>query len=81
MQRVRVGVTGLALVVILIGLASAIFSVVNRERPVAAAGGARPEVVAAIADSNASGPADEPLAELGVAPAAPDDNSAAPKGR
>jgi len=33
MQRVRVGVTGLAMVMVLIALASAIFSSANREEP------------------------------------------------
>ena len=33
-QRVRVGMTGLAMVVVLIGVASAIFTSANRERPV-----------------------------------------------
>lgn len=80
MQRVRVGVTGLALVLLLIGLASAVFNSVNRERPVAAIGGAKPETVAAIADDNmqsASDQPNEPLVDLGVAPAAaPEDNKA-----
>lgn len=67
MQRVRVGLTGLALVLLLIGLASAVFTSVNRERPVTAVGGATPGTVAAMADAN-SAAANEPLAELGVAP-------------
>lgn len=70
-QRVRVGMVGLAAVILLIGVASAIFSTVDRERPVAAAGAARPDVVANMS-APAAGPAvqptNEPLAELGVAP-------------
>lgn len=85
MQRVRVGVTGLALVLLLIGLAGAIFSSVNREQPVTAIGGAKPETVAAIADDNAqAGSADqpnEPLADLGVAPAAIPEEENQAKGR
>ncbi len=71
-QRVKVGMTGLAFVLLLIGLASAIFSSVNRERPVAAIGAAKPDVVANLTNANAADPmasaGKEPLAELGVAP-------------
>ena len=72
MQRVKVGLIGLAAVVLLIGLASAIFSAANRERPVIAAGAPAAEVVANMAITNTTLPTDtanEPLAELGVAPA------------
>jgi hypothetical protein len=70
-QRVRVGMSGLAAVVLLIGVASAIFSTVNHEAPVDGAGNA-----AAIGNFSAPGAApsatasNEPLAELGVTPAA-----------
>lgn len=57
--------TGLALVVLLIGIAGAIFSAVDREAPVDAAGAANSAVVADITALNQS---EEPLAELGVAP-------------
>jgi len=72
MQRVRVGMTGLAMVLVLIGLASAIFTSANRgDESVTAVGGSNAAVVANIADGqalpNAKGK-DEPLAELGVAP-------------
>ncbi len=73
MQRIRVALTGLAAVVLLIGLAGAIFSAVDRNAPVEAAGAARPDVVANLTGA-APGPnaeaavVDEPLAELGVAP-------------
>lgn len=69
-QRVRVGMIGLAAVVLLIGVASAIFSSVNREAPVDGAGN-----VAAIGNLSAPGaapspsPGNEPLAEMGVTPA------------
>lgn len=71
MQRVRVGMTGLAMVLVLIGLASAIFSSASREEPVAAVGASNALVVANITDgiANTTGK-DEPLAELGVAPSA-----------
>lgn len=69
-QRVKVGMTGLALVLLLIGLASAIFSSASREPPVAAAGAAQPDVVAnlVVSDTTNGAAAKEPLAELGVAP-------------
>ncbi len=71
MQRVRVGMTGLAMVLVLIGVASAIFSSANRDQPVDAIGAPNASVVANMTDpSNATvGKAkDEPLATLGVAP-------------
>lgn len=73
MQRVKVGLVGLAAVVLLIGLASAIFSAANREKPIVAAGAPQAEAVANMIASNAmlpTDPANEPLAELGVAPRA-----------
>ncbi|MGJ3646931.1 hypothetical protein ACLB0R_00470 [Sphingomonas sp. GlSt437] len=88
MQRIKVGVTGLAAVLLLILLASAVLSWASKEKPVAVAGSAKPDVVANMTQANASTPADapakEPLAELGVAPsAAPGGaaNSAAPASR
>lgn len=72
-QRVRVGMIGLAAVVLLIGLASAIFSSVNQEQPVAVAGSAQPEVVANMSAPGAAPsatPTNEPLAEMGVTPGA-----------
>ncbi len=62
---------GLAAVVLLIALASAIIGTATRERPIATAGAASADVVANIALMNASDEAaGEPLAELGVAPSA-----------
>jgi hypothetical protein len=81
-QRVRVGMIGLAAVLLLIGLAAAIFSTASKERPFVVAGGAHPDVVANMAAGNnvlpASVPTNEPLAELGIAPStATDGNNAA----
>jgi hypothetical protein len=76
-QRVKVGMIGLAAVVLLIGLASAIFSTVTRDHPALPASVARGEAVAHAGSpgtSTASG--NEPLAELGVAPSIA--NSTAP---
>lgn len=68
-QRVRVGMVGLAGIMLLIGLASAIFSTVNRDAPVRAAGAARPDVVANMVDAAPSASSgSEPLAEIGVTP-------------
>ncbi|SEL43018.1 hypothetical protein SAMN05216382_2033 [Sphingomonas palmae] len=68
-QRVRVGMIGLAAVVLLIGLASAIFSTVSRERPVSPAAGVGADVIArAGAPAAAPTAGNEPLAELGVTP-------------
>lgn len=77
-QRVRVAITGLALVLILIGLASAIFTTANRDQPVAAIGAPKADVVANMTaddlaeDNAAEKKADESLAELGVTPSAND---------
>lgn len=58
---------GLAAVILLIGLASAIFSAANRERPAASNASS---VAAVKLAANTADPANEPLAELGVAPSA-----------
>lgn len=77
LQRIKVGMIGLAAVVLLIGLASAIIGSASRERPVATAGAAQADVVANMGVSNVidAKSAGEPLAEMGVAPSA---NSQAP---
>ena len=76
-QRVKVGMIGLAAVVLLIGLASAIFSTVTRDRPASPASVARGETVARAGAAGTSTTAgNEPLAELGVAPSIA--NNAAP---
>ncbi|WP_260598349.1 hypothetical protein [Sphingomonas endolithica] len=68
-QRVKVGMIGLAAVLLLIGLAAAIFSTASRERAVP--GGARADIVANMAIGNDmanAGDGSEPLADLGVTP-------------
>lgn len=70
MQRLKVGLIGLAAVLLLIGLASAVFNAVNRERPVVGIGGAQSGRVAEMANTTEPAAANEPLAELGVAPPA-----------
>lgn len=72
MQRVRVGLTGLASVMLLMGVASAIFSSAREEAPVLAEGAPKPDVVANMTEgmvtNSATEPKDEPIAELGIAP-------------
>ena len=74
MQRVKVGVIGLATVLLLIGLAATIFGIVSRERPGTAVGAPKADVAANLTASNGAmpnaAPTSEPLVELGVAPAA-----------
>ena len=66
-QRVRVGLVGLAAVILLIGLAGMIFSALRREQPSTVPGATN---AAAALDGNAA-EANDPLADLGVAPGAP----------
>lgn len=78
MQRVRIGLTGLAFVFLLV-LLGAVFRGASNEAPITAnsiekeAGSGN----AMEANSQATEPA-EPLAELGVAPGNPDSNAIAP---
>ena len=77
-QRMRVGMIGLAAVLLLIGLAAALFATVSPERQVAAVGAANADVVANMVSSNSADAAlaaREPLAELGVAPSAAGTNA------
>ena len=70
MQRVRVGMIGLAAVILLIGLASVILSSVRDDRSRPIAGGSSAAVVANMAaiDGELLNESDEPLVDLGVAP-------------
>lgn len=69
-QRVRAGVTGLAAVLVIAGLAGAIFNSASEERPVGPTGTTDAEAVASITGNTATAiETNEPLAELGVAPA------------
>ena len=84
-QRVRVGLSGLAIVLLLIGLATLMIRAVSKERPVSAIGAPQSDIVANLAMTNSiegNATNSEPLAELGVAPAAPSDmRPAKPKAR
>lgn len=82
MQRVRVGMIGLAAVILLIGLASILLSGVRTERQFAAAGGGNASVVANMADTGGNeSDSDEPLADLGVAPGSASVENASDQGR
>lgn len=72
MQRVKVGMIGLASVILLIALASAIIGSVTRERPIATVGAPKADVIAnmAVANDTMADGSGEPLAQLGVAPSA-----------
>lgn len=78
MQRVRIGLTGLAFVFILV-LLGAIFSRASDEEPITANSIQQqmvPQNVTAAAEKEAQ--PKEPLAELGVAPGNVDENEAEP---
>jgi hypothetical protein len=66
MQRVRVGLTGLACVFLLVLLAAAFFGLTNDERKTGPL--VVPEKTGPTADGDATATPREPLAELGVAP-------------
>ena len=74
MQRVKVGLIGLAAVLLMIAVAATIFGIVSREKPGTAVGAPKADVAANLTMSNGAAPSDtatsEPLAELGVAPGA-----------
>lgn len=69
MQRVRIGLTGLAGVFVLVLVAAALFRAVSDE-PTVATDVTGNVVVVASDDNLASAAPKEPLAELGVAPGA-----------
>jgi hypothetical protein len=70
LQRAKVGLIGLAAVVLLIGIASLVLAALRQERPIAAAGAGNAGVVENLTLGNSGDPANEPLADLGVAPGA-----------
>lgn len=68
MQRVKVGMTGLAIVLLLIGLASLVFSAASRNSGTGARTYPNNETIANVATANATESPDEPMTELGVSP-------------
>lgn len=80
MQRVRVGMVGLAAVILLIGLASALFSAANRQQsPTAATSAAEVANMTAANATAAAEAGNEPLAQLGVAPSSTAEASVTPQ--
>lgn len=77
LQRLRVGVTGLVLVVLLIVIASALFRSASDEPPVSEADTYSTDMGNAVDALNmVEAPRqDEPLAELGVSPGSAPDNA------
>ena len=75
MQRVRIGLTGLAFVFVLV-LLGAVFTSPSAEAPITTNSLERPGAPAGT-DGNQAAPS-EPLAELGVAPGNADGNTAEP---
>ena len=70
MQRVRIGLTGLAFVFVLV-LLGAVFTTATRDEPAATISG---QQASGTAPGNAEAEPKEPLAELGVAPGNADNN-------
>ena len=83
LQRLRVGATGLVLVVLLIVLASALFRSAIDEAPIGDDAALLNEAAnAAVVNTTPSANPDEPLAELGVSPGvAPGNTTAADPAR
>jgi hypothetical protein len=71
MQRIQIGLTGLAGVVLLVGLANIVIEKAGMEMTETVPEGAPPQVVATTG-ANATDTASEPLAELGVTPPPPE---------
>jgi hypothetical protein len=69
MNRIRVGLTGLAVVLVLVFIATAIIARVN--------GNLQPNTNATASNSSSGNAVDEPLADLGVAPGASNTSSKA----
>jgi hypothetical protein len=77
-QRVKVGLIGLAVVVLLIGFASAVMRTATREAPIAAVGAPKADVVATMTNAAVEQEVGEPLAELGVSPTTGNAQASAP---
>lgn len=68
MQRMRVGLTGLAAVGLIVVMATAVATSVRKSASETAAMSGPPSVVATVPDAKKDGESTEPLARLGVAP-------------
>jgi hypothetical protein len=76
MQRVRIGLTGLAFVFVLV-LLGAVFRSASNEAPITANSVEHELSLGATAENEQESQPAEPLAELGVAPGNPDSNISA----
>ena len=75
MQRIQIGLTGLAGVVLLVGLANIVINKAAVREDATAVDGSPPMLVAPANSTASQGePGPEPLAELGVTPALPDNS-------
>lgn len=81
MQRVRVGVTGLAAILLVVVVATAVASGLRQSAEPSNATVAAPAAVTAVVAPNSADPDSEPLAQLGAAPGPTTESSAsaAPK--
>ncbi len=79
-QRVKVGMTGLAVVLLLIVLAGALLRVAGHERA-GPATASRGDLAANLSQANSADASGEPLAEIGVAPSGQGNATDAPRGR
>ena len=68
MQRVRVGVTGLAAIMLVVVVATAVASGLRQSADASNSAVPDPVAVAAVAAPNSADPDSEPLAQLGAAP-------------
>lgn len=73
MQRMRVGLTGLAAVGLIVVIATAVATSVRKSASETAAIAGPPSVVATLPDADNAADKSEPLAQLGVAPDAKKD--------
>lgn len=80
MQRVRIGLTGLAFVFVAVLLAAALTSVPAGEAEITPNSIERQNSLPGLPSAAAPASPTEPLAELGVAPGKADANSVAPPG-
>ena len=79
MQRLRVGITGLAAILLVVLIATAVASGLRRSAEANNATSAAPVAAASGTAPNSADPDSEPLAQLGVAPGpAPESGEAAP---
>lgn len=77
MQRIRVGLTGLSIVLLIVAVSTAIFQSAHHHRSDAVNGAAAPTAVTNMMTNETQAPS-EPLAEIGVTPGTPANGTATP---